>query len=552
MTVQTSGLVNVAVAAIQVNGWNPRKRFDEAALAELAASVRQVGVLQPLLVRPQGDGYELVAGERRLRAARAVALEFVPCVVRELTDEQALEVAVLENLQRQDVAPWEEAAGFQRLIEAGPWTPDSLAQRLGKSREHVYGRLRLLKLHKTIQAALESGKLEASVAGLLSKFPVELQPAILKRVVDQPFRWAKGEVEREFRPLSRVPWRTAKGEEREGLGGDAKTARWSEACGRPDCSGCVHNSRNMPDVESAKEVCLDAACYGEKQRAWGKLRLADAQTRGLPVVELTFMGGSPAAATGYVLPDRRDYTLPEKGGKYLTWGEWLAGTGYVFPLAQDPESQVVLEVVKVSEARALLIARGKLKLDKAKVSGGVTASPEERKLARAQRRSERELAAAVGADCALKAGELSERDALAFVVAAWLRPRPTDSLVQALGMGKTDRYEELDGVTCFALLRKLDVPSLTRCLVRDKCFDGKEWNDWQLQQIEDLLGVRRDVVKNRLEVAAKAEAEGEDDDDAPSGRLSPVARAKIMAATKARWAKVRAKAALKGKGKAVA
>jgi ParB family chromosome partitioning protein len=148
---------SVAVERVQASPHNPRKRFEEGPLRELAESIRTHGVLQPLVVRPLGEGWEVVAGERRWRAAKLAGIGEVPVVVRELNDVQAAEVQILENLQREDIAPMEEAAGFKRLIDLGAYTPDTLAERLGKSRSHVYGRLRLLKVTPEVQEAGAQG-----------------------------------------------------------------------------------------------------------------------------------------------------------------------------------------------------------------------------------------------------------------------------------------------------------------------------------------------------------------------------------------------------------
>lgn len=165
-------ILQVAVAQLRPSPFNPRKLFDPEALAELAASLRQVGVLEPLLVRPVAAAdhtpcFEIVAGERRYRAAQLAELAEVPCLVRELDDATALEHAVLENLQRQDLQPLEEAEGFAALIERGGYTVAQLAERLGKSVRHVYGRLALRKLAPELVEAIATGRLPASAGELI-------------------------------------------------------------------------------------------------------------------------------------------------------------------------------------------------------------------------------------------------------------------------------------------------------------------------------------------------------------------------------------------------
>jgi len=158
----------VAVDRIRPNPRQPRTEFDEAALAELAASVRVQGVLQPLLVRPDGDGsYELVAGERRLRAARLAGLRDVPVVVREVSDRESLELALIENIQRDDLSPLEEAAAYQRLIDDFGHTQEDIATRVGKSRPAIANAIRLLKLPESIRRELSRGRLTAGHARVL-------------------------------------------------------------------------------------------------------------------------------------------------------------------------------------------------------------------------------------------------------------------------------------------------------------------------------------------------------------------------------------------------
>ena len=149
------------IDAIRVNRFQPRQHFDEAAIAEMVASIREQGIVQPLLVRQLGDSYELVAGERRLRAARAAGLESVPVVVREMSDREALEIALVENLQREDISPLEEAAAYKRLVAEFDLTQDEVAKRVGKSRPAVANTIRLLDLPEAVLDLLRAGRLSA-------------------------------------------------------------------------------------------------------------------------------------------------------------------------------------------------------------------------------------------------------------------------------------------------------------------------------------------------------------------------------------------------------
>ena len=156
--------VAVRVADIVANPDQPRRRFDPEGLGTLAESIRRHGLLQPLVVRRVEEGYELIAGERRLRAARQAGLDEVPVVIREADPPQRLELALIENLQREELNPLEEAEAYRQLIEVYGLTQEEIAQQVGKSRPAVANALRLLALPDTVKAQLEGGELSAGHA----------------------------------------------------------------------------------------------------------------------------------------------------------------------------------------------------------------------------------------------------------------------------------------------------------------------------------------------------------------------------------------------------
>jgi ParB family chromosome partitioning protein len=165
-------LVDIPVGSIEPNPNQPRVHFDEETLNELAASIAEVGLLQPILVRPAGEGrYQLVAGERRWRAARRAGLTAVPAVVRTTDDLSSIEHALVENLHRQDLTPLEEAAAYQQLIEDFELTHEQVAARVGRSRSTVSNTLRLLTLPPAIQHLLADGRLSAGHARALLGTP---------------------------------------------------------------------------------------------------------------------------------------------------------------------------------------------------------------------------------------------------------------------------------------------------------------------------------------------------------------------------------------------
>ncbi|MBX9634558.1 MAG: ParB/RepB/Spo0J family partition protein [Magnetospirillum sp.] len=162
-----NGLRNLAVGQLKPGKFQPRRQFDEEAIADLVESVREKGVLQPLLVRPIDGGYEIIAGERRWRAAQRAQLHEVPVIIRDFTDKEALEVALVENLQRQDLSPLEEADGYRRLVDEFSHTQEELAKAVGKSRSHVANMMRLLALPDSIKEMVEAKQISAGHARAL-------------------------------------------------------------------------------------------------------------------------------------------------------------------------------------------------------------------------------------------------------------------------------------------------------------------------------------------------------------------------------------------------
>ncbi len=183
----------IAVEEIKSNNFQPRKNFDPTALEELAQSIKEHGVLQPVVVRPVPGGYQLVVGERRMRAAKMVGMETIPAVVMELTDRQMAEIALIENLQREDLNPMEEAVAYSRLLEDFDLTQDALALRLGKSRPAIANTLRLLSLDPQVQQMIEDGKLSAGHGRTLLSLPQEEQAAAAREMLNTGLTVRKAE-----------------------------------------------------------------------------------------------------------------------------------------------------------------------------------------------------------------------------------------------------------------------------------------------------------------------------------------------------------------------
>lgn len=211
-TEPTEGLLRIDINDIKPNADQPRKTFDDDKIAEMAESIKAHGVIQPMVVRKSKNGYEIVAGERRWRAAQKAGLKKVPCVIRELDDRQNMIFAIVENMQREDLNPVEEAQGLEKMINTYKLTQEEVSQTVGKSRPYISNSLRLLKLEKSILDKISSGALSAAHGRTLvgvedKKRRKELAEKTLKeglsvRALEQ---LASGKVKKRGRPAARRP-----------------------------------------------------------------------------------------------------------------------------------------------------------------------------------------------------------------------------------------------------------------------------------------------------------------------------------------------------------
>lgn len=185
-TTKEDTVIELKLKDLRPNPYQPRKVFDEDAIQELKNSILEHGIIQPLIVRKSLKGYDIVAGERRYRAAIEAKLKTVPAVVRDLTDKQMMQIAVIENLQREDLNPMEEANAYRKLMDELNITQEELAKKLGKSRPHIANHLRLLQLNPSVQALISDGKLSMghgrALLGLKDKSKL---PIIVDKVIKE-------------------------------------------------------------------------------------------------------------------------------------------------------------------------------------------------------------------------------------------------------------------------------------------------------------------------------------------------------------------------------
>lgn len=337
-----------------------RKHFDQAAIAELAESIKTVGMLAPIVARrvpderfPEHGYFEIVAGERRYLAAEKAGLQAVPVSVRELTDEQVLEVQLVENLQREDLHELAEAEGYEGLLKLG-YTAEQIADKCGKSKATVYARMKLLALCKDARKAFYEGKLNSSTALLLARIPVEqLQKQALKEITTPRY---SGEV-MSVREASRHihdNYMLRLG----GAGFKTEDASLVPAAGA--CGPCPKRTGNhlelFGDVKGA-DVCTDPLCFKAKLAAHAARAITEAKERGQKVIsgpeaKKIAPYGAESSLQGFVRLDGRDYS----DTKNRTYRQ-LLGKGFEPTLLQDHQSGKLVEVAPIAAVKKAAPAR---------------------------------------------------------------------------------------------------------------------------------------------------------------------------------------------------
>lgn len=370
----TDLFTHVALDKIAASATNPRKTFDAGKLAELADSIRATGVHQPILLRPlpgarvpdtgPGIEFEIVSGERRWRASQQAGARTVPALVRPMTDAQVLEVQLIENLQRDDLGPLEEAEGYEHLLQATGIDRPALAAKIGKSLSYVHARMKLLALGPEGRAALADGRLDASRALLVARIPsTELQAQALEDVLHEgydgetmSYREAAQYIQREF--MLRL-----------------KDARFDLAdatlADAPACQACPLRSGANPDlfadVKGGPEVCTDPACFRRKEEAHAARQVKAAIDSGATVItgrearELMPNSWS-TAVEGYArLDDRRDSPTDETLRELLQ-PQIDSGACQPVLVANPHEGGELIAVVPREQLPALLAQAGQDKV----------------------------------------------------------------------------------------------------------------------------------------------------------------------------------------------
>lgn len=336
---------------------NPRTHFDKAKLQELADSVKAHGVLEPVMVRPApgqpvASGHmELIFGERRWRAAKMVMLPEIPCIVKPMTDEQVCEVQVIENVQRDDLHPLEEARGYHELAHTFKHTIADIAGKVGKSPSYVRNRMKLLELEKTVQQRFLEGKLSPSVALLIARIPVKaLQPKAAKECIEygngMRTETARSHIERRYMT------------DLAGAEFDTKDATLVVDAGA--CTECPKRTGNQPELfEDIKDgdVCTDPVCFKNKSEAHGQRIIIAARKAGQTVITgaaakkiMPYAHSSASLGDGFVAVTDKPYQDPKKRTV-----RQLLGEGAKVTVVADPHNPGrVIEVVKQDQVKTAL------------------------------------------------------------------------------------------------------------------------------------------------------------------------------------------------------
>lgn len=366
---------------------NPRKTFNEAKLQELATSIKASGVHQPILVRKLPAArladtstdpatgkprkvrptYELVCGERRYRASKLAEVVTIPALIRDLTDDQVLEIQIIENLQRDDLTELEEAEGYEALMQHSGLTADQVGEKIGKSRSYVYGRLKLLDLTQESKQAMRDGTLDASRALLIARIPDgKLQLKALEYTTEPEYsggdlpsvRSLKAWLQRNV--MLRLEHAIFK----------ITDVRLVESAG--SCTDCPKRTGANPDlfadVDSA-DICTDPACYHGKEEAHRAELVKRAESKGLRIVQdkeaLELLEGRQYwnKPDGYTDLSEKRPDLSQEGDRPLTLGQALGKDAPAPILFIHPRTQQVSELVPSDEAEAVLLAKGLIKVE---------------------------------------------------------------------------------------------------------------------------------------------------------------------------------------------
>ena len=367
-----NNIVLLPLESITLSKTNPRKHFDPETLADLAENIKTHGVLQPILVRPDGKKHQLVVGERRFRASKQAKLKTIPAITKKLTDQEAFELQMIENLQRQDLTEIEEARGYRYMLDKFGYKAEDLAEKINKSRAYIYGRLKLASLCKKGQKALEKGEIAASTGLLIARIPAkDQQEKALKEITEEDwredtmsYREAKSHIEEHY--MVRL----------KGCGFSKKDAKLLPKAG--PCTTCPKLTGNQKDLypNTSADVCTDPECFRAKTEANQTILIEKAKAQGKEVLageeaEKHISYGRLAHNSSLLDLRRQSYD----DGKTWSYQELLGKDCPVITLVQTEDG--LIPTVKKKEAEEVL--KKKFKWARESANRGQRRSAEEKR-----------------------------------------------------------------------------------------------------------------------------------------------------------------------------
>lgn len=454
----------IDLALIVASNTNPRTVFNLPRLEELATSIRASGVHQPVLVRPlpasrlqetfdgfrrgERPAYELIAGERRFRASKLASVDSIPAMIRHLTDEQVLEIQLVENLQRDDLHPMEEAEGYEKLIQVTHVTKEELGEKIGKSRAYVYGRLKLLDLGQDARKAFYEGHIDSSRALVIARIPdAKLQLKALEEAKAEDYQ---GGLRHNFKSF--VRW----AQQNVMLRLDAARFKITDASLVPDagsCKECPKRTGAQPevfaDVDSA-DVCIDPACFHAKEAAHEEIVIAEAKKKGQRIITereaKKLWSWEFSKIDGFVRADRPDDRVG--GSKML---KTILGKDAPEPiLMQNPHKDgELIEVYPADKVSKLLKEAGRITPQQARSDRPISAEEAKRNaLAKYEKTWRKRAIAAIAAKMASDddGGGVSARVCrlIASELLGGLRGDERQHMCELLGLGKIADREAIE------------------------------------------------------------------------------------------------------------
>lgn len=520
----------LAVASIVPSLTNPRKTFDQVKLQELADSIKARGVHQPVLVRPLPatrledtfylrdspkaplPTFELVAGERRLLACKLAGVETIPAMIKAMTDGEVLECQLIENLQRDDLAPMEEAEGYQALIESTGIAKEDIGARIGRSRTYVYGRLKLLDLCPTARESMRNGDIDASRALVIARIPDEgLQVKALKEATRKSYdgsvpsyrsflQWAQNNV---MLRLSDARFKIT----------DASLV---PAAG--SCKDCHKRTGANPDLFSdvaSADVCTDPTCYQGKVEAHDAAMIAQAQQNGQRVIigkeAKKIWGSEYGQLDGFTRLDKPDYRVDHK--KPLS--KVLGKDAPVPTLIVHPSSGELVAVVATDELDKALKAKGLITPAQASAKSKMTKQEDAKRLLEKVEKTWRKMAIAkvhaVGCTQPIEGLSANLMRLMALRLVPSLRGDERAIYGELFGIGKVAQREGIEDHVRACEVDNIDLVCMVLLSLHDMLYlvqyqDGKASPTPHIDAVAADLKIDLQVIKDQVKELLKPKA----------------------------------------------